>query len=198
MSTGRSLRIAFHRAPSHFQVVVIAVVPRPGQLSTEARIGRPSTSAPIMAWFGLGVDEAGRGGPLSTFAVAVGEIDVSGAVGDALGLLGITPNGLLKSDEALGVGEEVAKGCSATRGGCRDDHSAKAVTDPATRAIAAPTTITRSRCEGILTPTGTRIGSDGYGPRSPDGPKEDGSSGYLLTRGRPYRPPERSSWRHAR
>src|SRR6202022_3881167 len=182
MSTWRSLRSAFHRAPSHFHVVVIAVVPRPGQLSTEARIGRPSTSAPIVAWFGFGVDEAGSGGPLPALAVAVGEIDASAAVGDALGLLGITPNGLPWSDDALGVGEEDAIACSASCGACRYDHSAKAVIEPATT---APTTTTRRRPEGIRTPTRTRIASDGYGPGSPDVSQEDGSSGYLLTRGRP-------------
>src|SRR5260370_37767590 len=120
MSAGRLLRMPVHRAPSHFQVVVIAVVRRPGGRSAEARSGRPSTSAPIMAWFGLGVDEAGRGGPLSGFAVAVGEIDVAGAVGEGLGLLGITPNRFPKSDQGGGGGGEGGKGGSATRGAVRE------------------------------------------------------------------------------
>lgn len=117
-----------------------------------------------MAWFGLGVPEAGGGNALAVGAGAVGEVEASGDVGDAVGLrVGMTPNGLPGSDDALAVGDVVGIACSATLGACRDDQTANAATEPATTTIAAPATITRSRREVIPMPIGTHMASRGYG-----------------------------------
>lgn len=116
---------------------------------------------PSLAWFALGVPEAGGGSALAAGAGAVGEVEAWGDVGDALGItIGMTPNGL--SDDAFAVGDAVAIACSATLGACRDDQTANAVTEPATTTTAAPATITRSRREGIPMSVGTHIADDGY------------------------------------
>ena len=101
----------------------------------------------------LGEDDAGRG---QADADAAGGVGVSDAVGEGLDVVR-SPDGLFRSDDELGVGDAVAVGWRATFGVCRDDQSAKAVTDPATRATVTTAMITTSRREGILTPVETRI-----------------------------------------
>jgi len=99
-----------------------------------------------MASNAVGVDDAGSGqGEADADGVAV-----SDELGDGLGLVR-SPNGLLRSDDGLAAGEAVAVGCNATFGAFRDDHTAKAVTEPATSVTATTRMITASRREGILT-----------------------------------------------
>lgn len=102
---------------------------------------------PSLAWFGLGVPEAGGGNPLAVAPGAVDELDPGGDVGDALGLSIAWSNG------APALGDAVAVACSATLGACRDDQNPNAVTEAATTAVVTPPRITRSRREGILTPS---------------------------------------------
>jgi len=114
----------------------------PGTFSLVTSRGRPSPSVPILALYEFGPDDAGNGQR---------EADADGvAVSDGLGLVR-SPNGLLRSDDGLAAGEAVAVGCNATLGAFRADHTAKAVTEPATRVTATTAVITTSRREGILT-----------------------------------------------